>query len=85
MDRKKQHGNTRYWNLVNSYSIAVLVEHTVNEIRKMNLLEKNKNIPVLVKVILEWGTTSPAEAIGTLDIVKQHFIQLALTEQERKI
>lgn len=85
MQRKRQHGNTKYWNLVNTYSIAVLVEHTVNEIRQMNPLEKNTNIPVLVKVIIEWGTVSPAEAIGTLELIKQHFIQLALTEQEKKI
>lgn len=75
--KKKQHGNTKFWNLENSYPIKVLVEHNITEIRGMNALEKNKDIPILVQKILEWGTNSPESAIGTLEIVKDHFIRLA--------
>jgi hypothetical protein len=85
MDRKKQHGNTKYWNLDNNYPIKALLEHNVTEIRQMNLLEKNLNVPMMLKSIIEWGTCSYEEAIGILEIVKQHFIHLAETEEEKKI
>lgn len=77
MERKKYRGNTRYWNLQNNYPIHTLIEHNITEIKKMNRLEKDKNIKPLIQKIIEWGTTSPEEAIGTLEIVKEHFIRMA--------
>jgi hypothetical protein len=84
MERKKQHGKTRYWNLTNNYPIKALLEHNASALRDMNLLEKNLNVPMLLKSITEWGTCSCEEAVGVLEIIKQHFIQLRLTEEEKK-
>lgn len=75
--RKKQPGNVKYWNLTDTYVIKDLIDHNVSEIQKMNKLEKHKNIPNLIQKIVEWSYTSPEEAIGVLEIIKNHFIHLA--------
>lgn len=75
--KKKQHGNVKYWNLENKYPIKILLDKVIHEVKEMNALEKNKNVPMLIKQIALWGTFSPAEAIGTLEIVKEYFIRLS--------
>ena len=62
-----------------------LIVYNTDAIRVMPKEVKAKNSKVLVQEILMWGTYSHEDAIGILEVVKQHFIQLALTEQEKKI
>jgi len=68
----------------NDLMMNILIEHIVDAIRIMPKELKGKNSLVLVQKIMEWSTYSNQEAIGYLEMLKQNYIQLALTEEEKK-
>ena len=68
----------------NQIEMNQLIEYFVDKIRVWPKPIRGRNCKILIEQIIMWSTYSNAEAVGTLEMIKQQYVQLELTKEEEK-